>query len=43
LDALDPLGQAPIDRSLLSLHPAPVIPVELQVSPVVFETLDPSG
>jgi hypothetical protein len=43
LDALDSLGQAPIDRSLLSLHPAPLIPVLLQVSPIVFEMLDPSG
>jgi hypothetical protein len=43
LDAQHPLGQAPIDRSLLSLHPAPLIPVVLQVLPVDFETLDPSG
>jgi hypothetical protein len=41
LDAPHPFGQAPIDGSLLGLHPAPPVPVVLEVLPVVFEKLDP--
>jgi hypothetical protein len=43
LDALYLVGQAPIDRSLVGVHPPPLIPVVLEVSPILLETLHPSG
>ena len=36
-------GQPPIDRSLLALHPSPLIAVVLEVPPVVLLALHPSG
>jgi len=43
LDALYLVGQAPIDRSLVGVHPPPLIPVLLKVSAVLLEVLHPSG